>query len=63
MMRSRGVAEPEDIRTDFTQDGLSCDCANPGTVMFHKYHTMEPFNLKNNAELVLFALNRHLISS
>ena len=33
------------------------------TVMFHKYHIMELFNLKNNAELVLFALNRHLISS
>jgi len=33
------------------------------TVMFHKYHIMESFNLKNNAELVLFALDRHLISS
>lgn len=33
------------------------------TVMFHKYHIMKVFNLKNNAELVLFALNRHLISS
>ena len=32
------------------------------TVMFHKYHIMESFNLKNNAELVLFALKRHLIS-
>ena len=33
------------------------------TVMFHKYHLMESFHLKNNAELVLFALQRHLISS
>ena len=33
------------------------------TVMFHKYHLMESFHLKNNAELVLFALKRHLISS
>ncbi len=33
------------------------------TVMFHKYHIMKIFNLKNNAELVLFALNRHLISA
>lgn len=33
------------------------------TVMFHKYHMMESFHLKNNAELVLFALKRHLISS
>jgi DNA-binding NarL/FixJ family response regulator len=33
------------------------------TVMFHKYHIMELFNLKNNAELVLFALKHHLISS
>jgi DNA-binding NarL/FixJ family response regulator len=33
------------------------------TVMFHKYHLMKVFNLKNNAELVLFALNRHLISA
>jgi DNA-binding NarL/FixJ family response regulator len=33
------------------------------TVMFHKYNIMQAFNLKNNAELVLFALKRHLISS
>jgi DNA-binding NarL/FixJ family response regulator len=33
------------------------------TVMFHKYHIMQSFNLKNNADLVLFALKRHLISS
>jgi DNA-binding NarL/FixJ family response regulator len=33
------------------------------TVMFHKYHIMRAFNLKNNAELVLFALKHHLISS
>lgn len=32
------------------------------TVMFHKYHIMETFHLKNNAELVLFAVRRHLIS-
>jgi len=32
------------------------------TVMFHKYQIMHAFNLKNNAELVLFALKRHLIS-
>ena len=32
------------------------------TVMFHKYHIMEMFNLKNNAELVLFALKHHVIS-
>jgi DNA-binding NarL/FixJ family response regulator len=33
------------------------------TVMFHKYRIMQSFNLKNNADLVLFALKRHLISS
>jgi DNA-binding NarL/FixJ family response regulator len=33
------------------------------TVMFHKYHIMGAFDLKNNSELVLFALKRHLISS
>ena len=33
------------------------------TVMFHKYHIMETFSLKNNAELVLFALKHHLISN
>ena len=33
------------------------------TVMFHKYNIMQAFNLKNNAELVLFALKHHLISS
>jgi len=32
------------------------------TVMFHKYHIMESFNLKNNSDLVLFALKHHLIS-
>lgn len=32
------------------------------TVMFHKYHIMESFNLKSNAELVLFALKQGLIS-
>ena len=33
------------------------------TVMFHKYRIMKSFNVKNNAELVLFALKHHLISS
>ena len=33
------------------------------TVMFHKYHIMDSFNLKNNAELVLFALKHGLISA
>jgi DNA-binding NarL/FixJ family response regulator len=32
------------------------------TVMFHKYHIMESFNLKNNSDLVLFALKNHLIA-
>ncbi|MBP1597096.1 MAG: two component transcriptional regulator, LuxR family [Acidobacteria bacterium] len=32
------------------------------TVEFHKRHIMEAFNLKSNAELVLFALKRGLIS-
>jgi len=32
------------------------------TVMFHKYHIMQSFNLKNNTELVLFAVKHHLIS-
>lgn len=32
-------------------------------IMFHKYRMMASFNLKNNAELVLFALKHHLISS
>lgn len=33
------------------------------TVMFHKYHIMNSFNLKSNADLVLFALKHNLISS
>jgi len=33
------------------------------TVMFHKYHIMRAFNIRNNAELVLFAAKRHLISN
>lgn len=32
------------------------------TVQFHKYHIMQAFSIKNNAELVLFALERGLIS-
>ena len=32
------------------------------TVEFHKYHVMEAFNLKGNADLVLFALKKGLIS-
>lgn len=31
------------------------------TVSFHKYHIMEQFNLKNNADVVLFALRERLI--
>lgn len=31
------------------------------TVGFHKYHVMHAFNIANNAELVLFALQRGLI--
>jgi DNA-binding NarL/FixJ family response regulator len=33
------------------------------TVEFHKHHIMEAFNLKSNADLVLFALRRGLISA
>jgi len=33
------------------------------TIMFHKYHIMNSFNLKSNADLVLFALQHNLISS
>jgi DNA-binding NarL/FixJ family response regulator len=32
------------------------------TVEFHKHHIMNVFNLKNNADVVLFALKRGLIS-
>jgi DNA-binding NarL/FixJ family response regulator len=32
------------------------------TVEFHKHHIMQAFNLKSNADLVLFALKRGLIS-
>jgi DNA-binding NarL/FixJ family response regulator len=32
------------------------------TVEFHKHHIMEAFNLKSNAELILFALKRGLVS-
>jgi len=32
------------------------------TVEFHKHHIMEAFNLKSNADLVLFALKQGLIS-
>jgi DNA-binding NarL/FixJ family response regulator len=32
------------------------------TVEFHKHHIMQAFNLKNNADLVLFAVKHGLIS-
>jgi DNA-binding NarL/FixJ family response regulator len=32
------------------------------TVEFHKHHIMETFNVRNNADLVLFALERGLIT-
>ena len=32
------------------------------TVEFHKHHIMDAFNLKSNADMVLFALRRGLIS-
>lgn len=32
------------------------------TVMFHKYHIMEEFNIRSGAALVLFAAKHHLIS-
>jgi len=32
------------------------------TVEFHKHHIMVAFNLKNNADLVLFALGQGLIA-
>ena len=32
-------------------------------VMFHKYHIMKSFNLKNNADIVLLALKENLISA
>lgn len=32
------------------------------TIEFHKYHIMQAFSLKNNADIVLFALQRNLIS-
>ena len=32
------------------------------TVEFHKHHIMVAFNLKNNADLVLFALGHGLIA-
>ena len=31
--------------------------------MFHTYRIMEDFNLKSNADLVLFALKHQVISS
>jgi len=32
------------------------------TVEFHKHHIMVAFNLRSNADLVLFALKKRLIS-
>lgn len=35
----------------------------PRTVAFHKYRIMEEFALKNNADIVRFAIKEHLISA
>lgn len=33
----------------------------PGTVAFHKYKIMENLGLRNNAELLQYAIKHHLI--
>ena len=33
----------------------------PRTIAFHKYHLMEEFRLKTNADLLRFAMKQHLI--
>lgn len=35
----------------------------PGTVAFHKYRIMEALGTKTNAELIQYAIKRHMISS
>jgi len=35
----------------------------PRTVAFHKYRVMEILNLKNNAELVQYAMKEHMVAS
>jgi DNA-binding NarL/FixJ family response regulator len=35
----------------------------PGTVAFHKYSIMERLGLKTNAELLQYAIKRHIIPS
>jgi DNA-binding NarL/FixJ family response regulator len=34
----------------------------PGTVAFHKYNLMQKLGLKNNTDLLHYALKHHLIS-
>jgi DNA-binding CsgD family transcriptional regulator len=35
----------------------------PRTVAFHKYRMMEELNLKNNADLIQFALRQNIVST
>jgi DNA-binding NarL/FixJ family response regulator len=35
----------------------------PGTIAFHKYRIMEALGTKTNAELIQYAIKRHMISS
>jgi len=35
----------------------------PRTIAFHKYHMIEQLGLKNGAELVLYAVTHHIVSS
>ena len=35
---------------------------SPRTVAFHKYHMMEALGIKSSAELVHFAIKRHIVS-
>ena len=57
----------KDVVQSFAEGRSIKQIANPlnlsdKTVEFHKHHIMESFNIKNNAELVLFALKQGLIS-
>ena len=35
----------------------------PGTVAFHKYQMMQTLNVKTNAELLEYAIKRHMTSA
>jgi DNA-binding NarL/FixJ family response regulator len=64
--RKKHITERQSEILQLLAEGMSMkEVANvinvkPGTVAFHKYRMMETLNVKNNAELLEYAIKRHM---